>query len=82
MKISDGFDIAVDIAVKRLEELSEEIVFSKTSYEKLVDAASVSLGSKVVSKDQRRLAEIAVKAVLDIADLERKDVNLELIKIQ
>jgi T-complex protein 1 subunit epsilon len=47
-----------------------------------VDAACVSLGSKVVSKDQKRLAEIAVRAVLDVADLERKDVNLDLIKIQ
>ena len=42
----------------------------------------VSLGSKVVSKDKKRLATIAVKAVLDVADLERKDVNLDLIKIQ
>jgi T-complex protein 1 subunit epsilon len=48
----------------------------------LVNAAKVSLGSKIVSKDQSRLAEIAVKAVLTIADLERKDVNLDLIKIQ
>jgi T-complex protein 1 subunit epsilon len=48
----------------------------------LVDAACVSLGSKVVSKDQKRLAEIAVKAVLSVADLEHKDVNLDLIKIQ
>jgi len=29
LKISDGFDIAVDIAVKRLEELAEEIKFDK-----------------------------------------------------
>ena len=35
-----------------------------------------------MSKDQKRLATIAVKAVLDVADLERKDVNLDLIKIQ
>lgn len=40
------------------------------------------MGSKIVSKDQTRLAEIAVRAVLDIADLENKDVNLDLIKIQ
>ena len=40
------------------------------------------MGSKVVSKDKKRLATIAVKAVLDVADLERRDVNLELIKIQ
>ena len=72
----------MEVAVKRLEELSEEIKFTKTEYGELVDAACVSLGSKVVSKDKKRLAEIAVKAVLDVADLERKDVNLELIKIQ
>ena len=35
-----------------------------------------------MSNDQKRLAGIAVKAVLTVADLERKDVNLELIKIQ
>jgi len=69
LKISDGFDIAVEVAVKRLEELSQEIKFDKTEYSELVDAASVSLGSKVVSKNQRGLAEIAVKAVLDVADL-------------
>lgn len=82
MKISDGFDIAADIAVKRLEEISVEIKFDKKNYADLVDAAKVSLGSKIVSKDQNKFAEIAVRAVLDVADLERKDVNLELIKIQ
>lgn len=56
MKISDGFDIAVEIAVKRLEEISEEINFTKENYDELVDAACVSLGSKVVSKDKKRLA--------------------------
>lgn len=34
-----------------------------------MDAAKVSLGSKVVSKDQKHLAEIAVRAVLSVADL-------------
>jgi chaperonin GroEL (HSP60 family) len=29
----------------------------------------ISLGSKVVSKDKKKLAEIAVKAVLSVADL-------------
>lgn len=82
LKISDGFDIAVEIATKRLEEISQEIKFTKEDYSELVDAACVSLGSKIVSNDQKRLAEIAVKAVLTVADLERKDVNLDLIKIQ
>lgn len=39
------------------------------------------MGSKVVSKRKRELGKIAVTAVLDVADLSRKDVNLELIKI-
>ena len=70
------------MATKRLEEISQEIKFSREEYSELVDAACVSLGSKIVSKDQKKLATIAVKAVLDVADLERKDVNLDLIKIQ
>jgi len=40
------------------------------------------LGSKVVNKYQRQLAEICVKAVLSVADIERKDVDFELIKIE
>ena len=35
-----------------------------------------------VNRCQRQMAEIAVDAVLSVADLERKDVDFELIKIQ
>jgi T-complex protein 1 subunit epsilon len=73
---------AVDIAVKELDRISEEIRFSEKEYGDLVDAAMISLGSKVVSKDKKKLAEIAVKAVLSVADLARKDVNFDLIKVQ
>lgn len=44
-------------------------------------AAFTSLGSKVVSSCQSHLADIAVRAVMAVADTERKDVNLELIKV-
>merc|ERR1712032_383102 len=43
--------------------------------------ATTALGSKVVSKCQDHYADLAVKAVLHVADLERKDVNFDLIKI-
>ena len=42
----------------------------------------ISLGSKIVSKCRRKLARIAVDAVLSVADLERKDVNFDLIKVE
>lgn len=35
-----------------------------------------------MSRCKRSLAEIAVKAVLAVADLERRDVNLDLIKVE
>ncbi len=34
-----------------------------------------------VGREKRTMAEICVKAVLAVADLERKDVNLDLIKV-
>lgn len=82
LKIADGFDKACEVAVKRLEEISEELEFSLEKNEFLVKAAMTALGSKVVSKHKRLMAEIAVKAVLSVADLKRKDVNFELIKVQ
>jgi T-complex protein 1 subunit epsilon len=47
----------------------------------LIEAAMIALGSKVVNKHKAELARIAVDAILAVADLERKDVNFELIKI-
>lgn len=81
LKIADGFDKGCEIAIKRLEAISEKIDITENDHEKLIEAAITSLGSKVVSKYKRKLAEIAVSAVLSVADLKRKDVNLDLIKV-
>ncbi|CAD8166743.1 unnamed protein product [Paramecium pentaurelia] len=82
LKISDGFDRACDVAIKHLETISEEIDIQANEHEALIQAACTALGSKVVSKRKRELGKIAVTAVLDVADLARRDVNLDLIKIQ
>lgn len=34
-----------------------------------------------INKCQRKMAEIAVEAVMSVADMERKDVDFELIKV-
>lgn len=49
LKISDGFDKACDMAIKKLEELSEDVDIHADNNEKLIEAAMTSLGSKVVS---------------------------------
>ena len=65
-----------------MDSISEPMDITKDNNEALVQAAMISLGSKIVSKCKRKLAEIAVKAVLQVADLERKDVNFDLIKLE
>ncbi|CAF5042005.1 unnamed protein product, partial [Rotaria sp. Silwood1] len=35
-----------------------------------------------INRCQRQMAEIAVNAIMNVADMERRDVNFELIKVQ
>ncbi|CRJ90932.1 hypothetical protein BN1723_008496 [Verticillium longisporum] len=81
IRIADGYDQACDIAVAELDKISDTIEFSKEDTENLVKVARTSLGSKIVSKSHDQFANIAVDAVLSVADLERKDVDFELIKV-
>lgn len=81
LKIADGFERACEIAVARIEEIAQEIDIKKNDYEQLRKCARTALGSKVVSSCQELFADLAVKSVLHVADLDRKDVNFDLIKI-
>ena len=81
IRIADGYDQACDIAVAELDKISDVIEFSKEDKDNLVKVARTSLGSKIVSKAHDQFANIAVDAVLSVADLERKDVDFELIKV-
>eukprot|EP00331_Platyophrya_macrostoma_P028598 CAMPEP_0176446522 /NCGR_PEP_ID=MMETSP0127-20121128/24381_1 /TAXON_ID=938130 /ORGANISM="Platyophrya macrostoma, Strain WH" /LENGTH=517 /DNA_ID=CAMNT_0017832583 /DNA_START=51 /DNA_END=1600 /DNA_ORIENTATION=- len=81
LKIADGYEKACEIALKRLEEIGDNLDIMANNHEHLVNAAMTSLGSKIVSSIKKKLAEISVKAVLGVADLERKDVNFEMIKV-
>ncbi|EAR99432.2 TCP-1 (CTT or eukaryotic type II) chaperonin family, epsilon subunit (macronuclear) [Tetrahymena thermophila SB210] len=82
LKIADGFDKACEIACERLEQIAEDIDINENTHERLVEAAMTALSSKVVSKNKRKMAQISVDAVLSVADLERRDVNFDLIKLQ
>src|SRR6202023_3044708 len=64
-----------------LDNIADTIEFTKTQRENLVKVARTSLGSKIVSKAHDQFANIAVDAVLSVADLDRKDVDFELIKV-
>ncbi|CAE6443854.1 unnamed protein product, partial [Rhizoctonia solani] len=81
IRIADGFEKACAVAVDHLDKISDTVEFSKENTENLLKTAMTSLGSKIVSKAHQKFAQIAVDAVLSVADLQRKDVDFELIKV-
>lgn len=81
IRIADGYDQACEVAIEELDRISDSIAFTKDDTSNLHKVAKTSLGSKIVSKAHDQFAQIAVDAVLSVADLERKDVDFELIKV-
>lgn len=79
IKIADGYEKAMSIALQKLDEIGDTFELSERS--KLVEVAKTTLSSKIVNRAHDKFAEIAVDAVLTVADLAQKDVNFELIKI-
>ena len=60
----------------------EQFPVDSNNLEPLIETAMTTLGSKIINKCHRQMAEIAVNAVLSVADLKRRDVDFELIKVE
>uniref|UniRef100_A0A7S1GCY1 T-complex protein 1 subunit epsilon n=1 Tax=Bicosoecida sp. CB-2014 TaxID=1486930 RepID=A0A7S1GCY1_9STRA len=82
MRVAEGFDKAAEMCVAKLAEISTTVPFSAEDTSPLVETAMTTLSSKIVNRHKRKMAEIAVQAVLSVADLERKDVNFDHIKVE
>jgi T-complex protein 1 subunit epsilon len=86
-RISEGFECAADLCIPRLKEIATTLDISPNAdgrdapNPELIKTAMTTLNSKIVSRMKKPLAEMCAKAVLAVADLERKDVNLDLIKL-
>lgn len=81
LRVADGFETACNQAVEYLQTIADEIDINRDNNAELKKCAITALGSKVVSQHQDKLAEIAVNAILSVADLERKDINFDHIKV-
>lgn len=81
IRIADGFEQACNIAVQELETKADKILFDRTNIGELMDVTRTSLGSKIVSMAMDKFAHMAIDAVLSVADLKRRDVDFELIKV-
>jgi len=82
LRVAEGYEMACKVATENLDKISTTWTFDKENIEPLVQTCMTTLSSKVVGRLKREMAEICVKAVLAVADLERKDVNLDLIKVE
>lgn len=90
IKIGDGLHEACKVAVANLDKIADQVtVYDGDQVDRnaqpeseLFKAAKTSLGSKIVSKFQDKFAKMAVECVLAVADLSRRDVDFELIKIE
>jgi len=81
IRIADGFELAAKTAVNHLDTIADNFGVDANNLEQLIKIAMTTLASKIVNRYQRQMAEIAVNAVMSVADLEKRDVNFELIKI-
>lgn len=82
IRIADGFELAAKCAVDHLDSVADTFEINPENPENLIEMAMTTLGSKIINKCHRQMAEIAVNAVLAVADIEHKDVNFELIKVE
>ncbi|XP_005065525.1 T-complex protein 1 subunit epsilon [Mesocricetus auratus] len=82
IRIADGYEQAARIAIDHLDKISDSVLVDINNPEPLIQTAKTTLGSKVVNSCHRQMAEIAVNAVLTVADMERRDVDFELIKVE
>ncbi|VDQ02732.1 unnamed protein product [Trichobilharzia regenti] len=76
IRIADGYELAAKHCLSVLDRISVKFEFSTEDREPLIKTAMTTLGSKIM------FAEMAVEAVLSVADLERRDVDFELIKVE
>ena len=74
--------MAARCAIQNLEKSAESFPLDPKNLEPLIQTAMTTLGSKIVNKCHRHMAEIAVNAVMSVADMETRDVNFELIKVE
>ncbi|VVT49177.1 uncharacterized protein SAPINGB_P002141 [Magnusiomyces paraingens] len=81
IKIANGYDEAAKLVVSHLESIADQVPVSRDDKSTILKAAKTSLGSKIVSKSHDQFAQLAVDAVLSVADFDRKDVDFELIKV-
>lgn len=79
IRVIEGFNNALKFAIEEIQNNLCEKIDDKTNY--CLRGVETSLNSKITSK-YRELGDICVNAVCAVADLERKDVDLDRVNVK
>lgn len=82
IRVADGYEMAAHAAIAELDKMADSFPVDLKNPEPLIRTAMTTLSSKIINKCHRQMAEIAVNAILAVADMDTKDVNFELIKVE
>eukprot|EP00980_Cylindrotheca_fusiformis_P013766 scaffold3556_cov190-Cylindrotheca_fusiformis.AAC.1 len=82
VRIAGGFEAAAQIAIRHLETISDRVEFTRDDLTPLMSTAMTTLSSKILQPHKDQMAKIAVEAVLNVADLDRHDVNFDMIRME
>jgi len=82
IRVARGFEKSAEIACQHMEEIADVVPWTKDDTDNLLATAETTLSSKIINRFQKQMAKIAVDAVLAVADLDHKDVNFDLIKME
>jgi T-complex protein 1 subunit epsilon len=87
IRIAEGLEKAAAVAIETLNRIAEpmldDLSLDETNtHEALVTTAMTTLSSKILQSHKRQMANIAVQAVLKVADKDRRDVNFERIRVE
>ncbi|KAI2494446.1 hypothetical protein MHU86_20092 [Fragilaria crotonensis] len=79
VRIAQGFESATTIAVAKLQDIADTL---DNQQDTLLQTAKTTLNSKILHNHRDKMAQIAVQAVLKVADIERREVNFEQIRVE
>lgn len=82
VRIASGFETAAEVAIKHLETISDRVEFTRDNLEPLLTTAKTTLSSKILQPHKEEMAQVAVQAVMNVADLDRNDVNFDMIRME
>lgn len=82
VRIASGFETAAQVAIKHLETISDRVEFTKDNLDPLLTTAKTTLSSKILQPHKEEMAQVAVEAVINVADLDRNDVNFDMIRME